>query len=164
LATFPSLGVGKSDLCAGVATPVSTISIKRRLYPDQGCQMVYFETKNPTLGKFWRALDGKMLQYLIAIWNILRTLGICHDLLVHFVFMWYIFPVLVSCAKKNLVTLIQIFRFSKKSRSKTHSRARTRKKPNLLCSPSYVRLSTPTFSEGGGGCRCVSLLLEQILC
>jgi hypothetical protein len=24
--------------------------------PDQGCQMVCFQTKNPSLGKFWRAL------------------------------------------------------------------------------------------------------------
>jgi hypothetical protein len=31
---------------------------------EQGCQMVYFQTKNPTLGKFWRALEGKMLKYL----------------------------------------------------------------------------------------------------
>jgi hypothetical protein len=25
----------------------------------QGCQMVYFQTINSNLGKFWRALDGK---------------------------------------------------------------------------------------------------------
>jgi hypothetical protein len=25
----------------------------------QGCQMVYFQTKNPNLGRFWRALDWK---------------------------------------------------------------------------------------------------------
>jgi hypothetical protein len=25
--------------------------------PQQGCQMVYFQTKNPDLGKFWRALE-----------------------------------------------------------------------------------------------------------
>jgi hypothetical protein len=28
---------------------------------EQGCQMVYFQTKNPNLGKFWRALIWKML-------------------------------------------------------------------------------------------------------
>jgi hypothetical protein len=27
----------------------------------QDCQMVYFKTKNRNLGKFWRALDWKML-------------------------------------------------------------------------------------------------------
>jgi hypothetical protein len=41
----------------------------------------------------------------MAIWNILRTLGIFYDHLVHFVFIGYIFPVLVSCSMKNLATL-----------------------------------------------------------
>jgi hypothetical protein len=27
----------------------------------QGCQMVCFQTQNPNLGKFWRALEWKML-------------------------------------------------------------------------------------------------------
>jgi hypothetical protein len=31
--------------------------------------------------------------------------GIFYDHLVHFVLIWYIFPVLVSCTKKNLATL-----------------------------------------------------------
>jgi hypothetical protein len=38
--------------------------------------MVYFQTKNPNLGKFWRALEWKMLvyvfydhlEYFTAIW------------------------------------------------------------------------------------------------
>jgi hypothetical protein len=34
--------------------------------------------------------------------------GIFCDHLVHFLFIWYIFPVLVSCGKKNLATLVQI--------------------------------------------------------
>jgi hypothetical protein len=58
----------------------------------QGCQMVSFQTKNPNLGKFWKALDWKMLIYLMAIWNILQTFGIFYGHLVHFVFIWYIFP------------------------------------------------------------------------
>jgi hypothetical protein len=29
----------------------------------QGCQMVYFQTKNPNLGKFWRALECKRQRY-----------------------------------------------------------------------------------------------------
>jgi hypothetical protein len=33
----------------------------------QGCQMAYFQTKNPTLGKFWRVLQWKMLVYFMAI-------------------------------------------------------------------------------------------------
>jgi hypothetical protein len=43
--------------------------------PNQGCQMVYFQTKDSNLGKSWRALDGKMLIYFMAIWNILSTFG-----------------------------------------------------------------------------------------
>jgi hypothetical protein len=39
---------------------------------DQGCQMVYFQTKNPDLGKFWRALQWKMLVYFMDIWHILH--------------------------------------------------------------------------------------------
>jgi hypothetical protein len=57
----------------------------------QGCQMVCFQTKNANLGKFWRALDWKMLIYFMPIWNILQTFGIFYNHLVHFVFIWYIF-------------------------------------------------------------------------
>jgi hypothetical protein len=99
----------------------------------QGCQMVYFQTKNPTLGKFWRALDWKMLICIMPIWNILWTFGIFYDHLVqfwkaldwkmlmyfiaiwiiyghsgYFRTIWYIFPVLVSWTKKNLATLLSL--------------------------------------------------------
>jgi hypothetical protein len=50
--------------------------------------MVYVLTKNPILGKFWRALEWQMLIYFMSIWNILRTFGIFYDHLVHFVFIW----------------------------------------------------------------------------
>jgi hypothetical protein len=53
--------------------------------------MVYLQTKIANLGIFWRALDWKMLIYLIAIWNILRTFEIFCDHLVHFVLIWHIF-------------------------------------------------------------------------
>jgi hypothetical protein len=53
--------------------------------------MVCFQTKNHNLGKFLRALDGKMLIYFMAIWNILRPFGTFCDHLVHFVLLWYIF-------------------------------------------------------------------------
>jgi hypothetical protein len=36
----------------------------------QDCQMLYFQSKNPNLGKFWRALEWKWLVYSLAIWNI----------------------------------------------------------------------------------------------
>jgi hypothetical protein len=53
--------------------------------------MVYFLTKNPNLGKFWRALNWKMLIYCMATWNILLAFGIFCDHLEHFVFIWLIF-------------------------------------------------------------------------
>jgi hypothetical protein len=56
----------------------------------QGCQMFYFQTQNPNLGKFWKAFDTKMLIYFMDIWNILQTLGKFNDHLVHFVLIWYI--------------------------------------------------------------------------
>jgi hypothetical protein len=37
----------------------------------------------------------------MAIWNILQTFMIFYDNLVHFVLIWYIFPVLVSYTKKS---------------------------------------------------------------
>jgi hypothetical protein len=40
--------------------------------------MVCFKTKNPNLGKFWRALDWNILIYFMAIGNSLRTFGICY--------------------------------------------------------------------------------------
>jgi hypothetical protein len=41
----------------------------------QGCQMVYFKTKNPNLGKFWRVLEWERLVYTMAIWYILWAFG-----------------------------------------------------------------------------------------
>jgi hypothetical protein len=67
--------------------------------------MVSFQTKNPNLGKFWRALDWKMLIYLRTIWNFLRIFGIFYAHLVHSVFIGTFFTVLVSCTWKNLATL-----------------------------------------------------------
>jgi hypothetical protein len=49
-----------------------------------------------------KSFGGKMLIYYIAIWNILRTFD---TLCVHLV---HIFPVLVSCTKKNLATLVYV--------------------------------------------------------
>jgi hypothetical protein len=33
----------------------------------QGCQILYLQTKNPNLGKFWRESDWKMLIYFMSI-------------------------------------------------------------------------------------------------
>jgi hypothetical protein len=37
---------------------------------NQGCQMVYLQTKYPYLGIFWRALEWKVLLHFMAIWDI----------------------------------------------------------------------------------------------
>jgi hypothetical protein len=59
-----------------------------------GCQMVYFQTKRPNLGKFWRDLEWKMLIYFIVFWNILRSCDVSYGHLVfgigNFPPFWYI--------------------------------------------------------------------------
>jgi hypothetical protein len=42
----------------------------------------FFQTKNPYLGKFWRALEWKMLVYFMTFWNILWPFGIIYGRLV----------------------------------------------------------------------------------
>jgi hypothetical protein len=63
--------------------------------PTQGCQLVYFHTKNPNLGIFWRALEWNLLvyvfydhwEYFASIWNILWPFGVvCGHLLSFFSF------------------------------------------------------------------------------
>jgi hypothetical protein len=63
-----------------------------------------FKPKILNLGKFWRALDWKILIYFTAIWNILQTFGICYD---DFVFLRYIFHRFGLIAPENLATLIR---------------------------------------------------------
>jgi hypothetical protein len=43
----------------------------------------------------------------MAIWNILGTFGIIYDHFVQVVFVWYLFPALVPCTKKNLEALVE---------------------------------------------------------
>jgi hypothetical protein len=63
--------------------------------------MVHFQTKNPYLGKFWRALQWQMLVYFVAIWSILLPFGnVCRHLVYFwpfgiFLVIWYIFGHLV---------------------------------------------------------------------
>jgi hypothetical protein len=53
--------------------------------------MVYFQTKNSNLGKFWRALKWKYwyiyghMEYILTIWYIIWPFG-------NLVVFWYIFP------------------------------------------------------------------------
>jgi hypothetical protein len=38
----------------------------------------------------------------------LQTFGIYNDHLIHFVLIWYIYPVFILCAKKHLATLLAV--------------------------------------------------------
>jgi hypothetical protein len=72
--------------------------------------MVYFHNKNPNLGIFLRVFEWKMLVYAMAIWYILRSIGIFSGHLVHifyshlvnFVIIWYIFLLFgLFCQEKS---------------------------------------------------------------
>jgi uncharacterized membrane protein YczE len=69
----------------------------------QGCQMVYSQTKNPNLSKFWRVLEWKKLVYSVANQNILWTFGTLYGHLA----IWYIFLRFGLLCQKNLPTLVQ---------------------------------------------------------
>jgi hypothetical protein len=73
---------------------------------SQSCQMVYLHTKNPNLGKFWRALDWKIFIYVL--WPFAVFCGHLRYCMTN----WFIlcsfgtfFPIWVSCSKKNLASL-----------------------------------------------------------
>jgi hypothetical protein len=80
---------------------------KHLLTTEQDCQMVYFQTKNPILGKFFRGLQLKGLAYFMSIWHILRRFGIIYGHLVYFWLICIFSTVLVSITEKNLATLPQ---------------------------------------------------------
>jgi hypothetical protein len=73
----------------------------------QGCQMAYFQTKNPNLGTFWKVLQcldwwyifGNLV-YFTAIWYILWPFGLICGHLIYFVAIWY-----------TIVTLWHIYPF-----------------------------------------------------
>jgi hypothetical protein len=72
----------------------------------QSCQMVYFQTQNHNLGKFWRGLQWKMLVYFMDIWSIyghlIYFIDICYILWSFGIFLL----ILVSCTKQNLANLL----------------------------------------------------------
>jgi hypothetical protein len=72
-------------------------------FVEQGCQMVSFETKNPNLGKFWRALHWEMLIYFMVIWNCLETFGIVYNHLVHLCSIFSAFGIMYQEKSCNLV-------------------------------------------------------------
>jgi hypothetical protein len=49
------------------ASASNRLDFPRLVNPTQGCQMVYFQTKNPILGKFGRVLLWNILLYFMAI-------------------------------------------------------------------------------------------------
>jgi hypothetical protein len=57
----------------------------------QCCQMVYLQTNNPTLVKFWGVVQWNMLVYFMAIWAILLSFGIFCGHLVYLMVTWYSF-------------------------------------------------------------------------
>jgi hypothetical protein len=67
--------------------------------------MVYFQTKNPYLGKFLGVLLWKMLVCFIDTWSIVRPFGIFYGQLVYFVATWCIFSRFVCCTDTNLASL-----------------------------------------------------------
>jgi hypothetical protein len=100
---------------------------------------LFSNQKTNNLGKFWRALDWKMFIYFLAICNMLRMFGIIYDHLVHFVFIWYIFPFLVPCTKKNLATSkLCLFNFTHPQSNKN------------VCFPNYQVITLPTTKERRG--------------
>jgi hypothetical protein len=61
---------------------------------NQCCQMVYFQTKNPNFGQILKGLEMGDVEIFMTILSILRPNKIFYGHLVHFVVIWYIFPVL----------------------------------------------------------------------
>jgi hypothetical protein len=57
--------------------------------------MVYYQTKNPNLGKFGKVLQLNMLVNFMAIWSIFLLFGTFYGYLQYFMVIWYVhFPVL----------------------------------------------------------------------
>jgi hypothetical protein len=68
-----------------ISFPRSTNKTNEKHIRAQGCQMVYFQTKDPNLGKFWSVLQWKLLVNFVAIRSILLPFRIFYGLLVYFV-------------------------------------------------------------------------------
>jgi hypothetical protein len=68
--------------------------------------MVYFQTKTPSFGTFWKPIERKILISFMTIWHTcvrkLYFMAVWH---MYVVAIRYIMPILVYCVKKNLATL-----------------------------------------------------------
>jgi hypothetical protein len=67
-----------------------------------------FKQKIPISEKFSGLQIGKCRYILLPFGIFYGHLGIFYGHLARFVFIWYLFPVLVSCSKTNLATLVNI--------------------------------------------------------
>jgi hypothetical protein len=64
--------------------------------------MVCFQTKNPNLGKFWRAFELKIVVYFMVIRNILRSFGVFLWPFGNVAVIWYIFTRFgILCLEKS---------------------------------------------------------------
>jgi hypothetical protein len=92
LGTVISALTGSEDPSEVATMAKQATEVSSELAPEQGCQMVYFQTKNPTLGKFGRVLPWTMLVYFMVLWSIFRPVGIFYGHLAYFLIIWYISP------------------------------------------------------------------------
>jgi hypothetical protein len=68
--------------------------------------MVYFQTKSPDLGNFWKVFQWKMSVYFTNIMSNLHTAKwLFSGHFVHLVVIWHIYPILLCRTEKNLATL-----------------------------------------------------------
>jgi hypothetical protein len=80
-----------------IVIATSLMSLKREAV-RKGWRMVYIKTKNPTLDKFWWALQGKMLPYFMDTWSfynhLVYSLAIWYMLWQFGIFfpLWYVSP------------------------------------------------------------------------
>jgi hypothetical protein len=63
---------------------------------QQGCRMVYFQTKNSNLDKFWRELQRKTSIYALFVY-------LFYDHLVYFIDVGYIFGYLVYISRFGML-------------------------------------------------------------
>jgi hypothetical protein len=98
--------------------------------PEQGCQMVCFETKNQNLGKFQRVLHRRMLIYFMHTWFILRSFVIFMDIWYSSWWFGIFFPFWYFVSRKiwqPSLRRIRIFRYCFQPNQKRAERARLSK-------------------------------------
>jgi hypothetical protein len=93
----------RCNICGKMFVEVKSVEVQHFFY--QGCRRRVARWCIFNLGKFWRVLQWAMLLNLLSISSNLLSYGLLYCHLVYFIAIWYIFPILVCCAKKNLATL-----------------------------------------------------------